>query len=164
MAAGSSKDIVDGEIEELLLLDVDRCIPIVKENVSECSSVDKSKNQSSVPFCSALTRWGKSLEGLPMFTIKDIEKHRIESGKTPDTAIIKTLDRGRKFKEEKYISADSIFSRCDDDSGCFNLKAVCKASMKKDKRDVRVTLDKNTGVVYVQIVLVLLVKVAIVTT
>ena len=40
------------------------------------------------------TSWGKSLEMLPQFTIKEIEQHRQLSGKTPESAIIKTLDRG----------------------------------------------------------------------
>ena len=49
--------------------------------------------------------WGKSLEELPLFTIKEIDLHRQNSGKS--APIIKTLDRGRKFKEERYVSADS---------------------------------------------------------
>ena len=40
------------------------------------------------------TPWGKSLEMLPQFTIKKLEQHRQLSGKTPESAIIKTLDRG----------------------------------------------------------------------
>ena len=35
----------------------------------------------------------KSLEMLPQFTIKETEQHRQLSGKTPESAIIKTLDR-----------------------------------------------------------------------
>ena len=42
-----------------------------------------------------LLTWRKSLEGLPIFTIKEVEEHRQKSG-----GIMKTLDRGRKFKEE----------------------------------------------------------------
>ena len=45
---------------------------------------------------------------MPLFTIKEIELHRKSSGKIPGLAIVKTLDRGKKFKEERYISADSI--------------------------------------------------------
>ena len=54
------------------------------------------------------TSWGKFLEMLPQFTIKEIEQHRQLSGKTPESAIIKALDRGRKFKNEPYITSDSI--------------------------------------------------------
>ena len=54
------------------------------------------------------TSWGKSLEMLPQFTIKEIERRRQLSGKTPESAIVKTLERGRKFKNERYITSDSI--------------------------------------------------------
>ena len=52
--------------------------------------------------------WGKSLKNMLLFTIKEIELHRKSSGKLPGLAIVKTLDRGKKFKEERYISAYSI--------------------------------------------------------
>ena len=52
--------------------------------------------------------WGKSLKNMPLFTIKEIELHKKSSGKITDLAIVKTLDRGKKFKEERYISDDSI--------------------------------------------------------
>ena len=55
------------------------------------------------------TSWGKSLEMLPQFTIKEIEQHRQLSGRTPESAIIKTLDRGRKFKYERYITSQQTF-------------------------------------------------------
>ena len=57
------------------------------------------------------TSWGKSLEMLPQFTIKEIERRRQFSGKTPESAIIKTLERGRKFKNERYITSDSILKK-----------------------------------------------------
>ena len=47
------------------------------------------------------TSRGKSLEMLPQFTIKEIERRRQLSGKTPESAIIKALERGRKFKNER---------------------------------------------------------------
>ena len=40
------------------------------------------------------TSWGKSLEMLPQFTINEIEQHKQLTGKTPESAIVKTLDRG----------------------------------------------------------------------
>ena len=87
--------------------------------------------------------WGKSLEMLPQFTIKEIEQHRQLSGKTPESAIIKTLDRGRKFKNERYITSDSIFAkRC---KGIFYVKGLCKASMKKEKRLVTVKSSTITS-------------------
>ena len=79
--------------------------------------------------------WGK----MPLqFTIKEIEQHR-QSGKIPESAIIKTLDRGRKFKNARYISSGSIFTKCD--KGIFYVKGLCKASMKKEKRSVAVKLS-----------------------
>ena len=85
------------------------------------------------------TSWGKFLEMLPQFTIKEIEQHEQLTGKTPESAIIKTLDRGRKFKNERYITSDSIFTKCD--KGVFYVKGFCKASMKKEKRSVAVKLS-----------------------
>ena len=87
--------------------------------------------------------WCKSLESMPSFTIKEIEEHRKKSGKTPDSAIIKTLNRGRQFKNERYISADTIFTKWD--SNLFTVRAQCRASMKKEKRDIRVNIDINSG-------------------
>ena len=54
--------------------------------------------------------WGKSLVTMPAVTIKEIECHRQNSGKGCTGPILKTLERGRKFKEERYITADSIFT------------------------------------------------------
>ena len=45
------------------------------------------------------TSLGKSLERLPQFTVKEIEQHRQLSSKTPESAIIKILDRGQKLKK-----------------------------------------------------------------
>ena len=90
-----------------------------------------------------IDNWGKSLKGIPTFTIKEIEQHRLKCGKTPESAIIKTLDRGRKFKEERYISADNIFTSTD--SGSFYFQCKCKASMKKDFRKVFIKLSQTNG-------------------
>ena len=89
--------------------------------------------------------WGKSLQNLPVFTLREIEKHRLKSGKTPTSAITKTKERGQKFKNERYISADTIFSIMDKEYFCF--KATCIPSMKKGKRNMFVALDKCSGTV-----------------
>ena len=91
--------------------------------------------------------WGKSLINIPLFGLREIECHRLKSGKNPDSAIIKTLDRGRKFKQDRYISADSVFSK--EEGKQIKFKAVCKTSMKKDKRNVYVEIDKTSGEVHV---------------
>ena len=82
--------------------------------------------------------WRQSLDNLSPFTIKGIEQHRLNSGKTPESAIIKTLDKGRKFKYELYISADTLYTKWDNE--CFFVKCECKASIKKEKRRVTVKL------------------------
>ena len=82
--------------------------------------------------------WGKSLDNLPPFTIKEIEQHRLNSGKTPESAIIKTLDKGRKFKYELYISANTLYTKWNNQY--FFVKCECKASIKKEKRRVTVKL------------------------
>ena len=73
--------------------------------------------------------WSKDLTHMPPFTIKEIEKHRVNSGKNTGISVIKTLDRGKKFKEERYISSDSIYTSFDENS--FFVKGVCRASMKE---------------------------------
>ena len=82
--ASSSKNLNDGEIVPLLLLDIEKSIPIINEI---------SSSSSFVPFCSVLLcsvenqKWGKSLKEMPLFTIKDIDKHRLNSGKTVVTKV-----------------------------------------------------------------------------
>ena len=82
------------------------------------------------------------MDDLPRFTINDIELHRLNSGKTPELAITKTLDRGRKFKEERYISSDYIFTHADENY--FYIKGQCKASMRPEKRRLFARLNRLT--------------------
>ena len=49
------------------------------------------------------------------------------------------MDRGRKLKIKRYITSDSIFTKCD--KGIFYVKGPCKASMKKERRPVTVKLS-----------------------
>ena len=46
--------------------------------------------------------WGKCLKECLVFTIREIQNHVIKSGKS-SSAIIKTADRGIRFKEEIFI-------------------------------------------------------------
>ena len=153
---------------DILLLNIDKPISLCIETLSEDSSIHPESittenNLVSTAFQSVLlpipqfrllssesepadfdeNRWGKSLICLPSVTIKEIEEHRLSSGKTPDSAVIKTLDRGRKFKTERYLSSDSVFTKWD--QFYFYIKCQCKPSMKKEKRDVSVTLHLTTG-------------------
>ena len=82
---------------------------------------------------------------MPLFTIKEIELHGKNSGKIPGLAIVKTLDRGKKFKEERYISADSITTSTKREE--FYIRGKFKVNMKKEFRNMEVSLDRNTGFV-----------------
>ena len=55
------------------------------------------------------TSWGKSLEMLPQFTIKEIEQYRHLSGKTPESAIIKlwTEDENSKMNATLLLTVFS---------------------------------------------------------
>ena len=46
--------------------------------------------------------WGKCLKEMLVFTIREIENHIIKSGKS-SSAIMKTADRGKRFKEQIFI-------------------------------------------------------------
>lgn len=87
--------------------------------------------------------WDKSLSEMPMFTLREIQKHRVMCGK--GKAIIKTSDRGRMFKNEGYVDTDDIFTKSCVDT--FKVKGSCRASMKQVKRNMCVTLSKESGVV-----------------
>ena len=93
----------------------------------------------------ALT-WSKSLSAIPIFTRTEIHLHVRKCGKLKGKSISKTSVRGRLFKHERFLSSDSVYT-------AFNLlyfyvKARCKASMKKELRNVRIQLCKRTGDVY----------------
>jgi len=107
------------------------------------TSTFKPKATQAVAPAQSSNDWGKSLTSLLAFGIKEIEEHRKNSGKTPETAIIKTLDRGRKFFEERYISANNVY--CKEESDRVLFKASCKASMQKKMRDVNVEINKTSS-------------------
>lgn len=112
----------------------DMLLELLLENTERDLNIDIVKDIKNEP-------WGKSLENMPNVTINEIENHRKKSGKSQSIAIIKTLDRGRKFKNERYISADSIFTRFY--LGFFYVKCKCKASMKKEFRTVELVFNTN---------------------
>ena len=60
---------------------------------------------------------------MPVFTIMEIKNHRIKSGKSSS---------GKRFKEERYLSADDVFAA--NTERIFYVKGKCKASMKKEIR------------------------------
>ena len=85
---------------------------------------------------------GKSLEGIPVFTVKEMEDHKIESGKNGAT-IEKANKRGLQFKNERYLNADTIQTMQEKD--LFKFKGVCHASMKKEKRFVELHLCRKSS-------------------
>ena len=98
------------------------------------------QKQQAPTFKSNEDSWGKSLDNLPPFTVKEIEQHRLNSGKTPESAIIKALDKGRKFKCERYISADTLNTKWYNEY--FYVKCDCKPSIKKEKSHSKVKQKK----------------------
>ena len=108
----------------------------------------------------ALT-WGKSLSTLPIFTRKEI-LHVRKCGKLKGKSISQTLVRERLFKDERFLSSDSVYTVFN--LLYFDVKARCKASMKKELRNVRIQLCKRTGEVYNGTCSCLQGKMAIVTT
>ena len=81
----------------------------------------------------ALT-WGKSLSTLVIFTWRGIDLHVKKCGKLKGKSISKISVRRKLFKNERFLSSDSVYTS-------FNLlyfyvKARCKASMKKELRNV----------------------------
>ena len=84
----------------------------------------------------------KSLEGMPVFTVREIEDHKKESGENGAT-IEKTSERGIQFKNERYLNADTIQTMQAKD--LFKFKGVCHANMKKQKRFVKVHLCRKSS-------------------
>ena len=85
--------------------------------------------------------WNKSLSGLPIFTIKEIERHRKKCGKGKD--IEKTTQRGRMFQAERYISSDEIYTKVSEET--FFVRGKCRASMKQEKRTMEIRIDKTSS-------------------
>ena len=90
MAANSSSNTDPDELIDILLSNQDNPLSILKEkdcnfNVEGIEDID----YAFIPNCSVKTldidlynQWGKSLSKMPLFTIKDIEEHRLRSGKS----------------------------------------------------------------------------------
>ena len=113
------------ECQNELLKNIDLNISIVVENKVEPSSHE----------C-----WTRCLKHLPVLIFKYINLHRLSSGNDKSTVIFKTLETGRKFKNEGYLSLDSIFTKRTKNT--FTIEAKCSASLKTIKKDV-VTLARK---------------------
>ena len=103
--------------------------------------VKKKVNQSG-------NEWRKCLKEMPIFTIREIENQRIKIGKS-SSAIMKTTDRGKIFKEERYLPADDVFAA--NTERIFYVKGKCKASMKREIRSMKVGISKvNCDIIFVK--------------
>ena len=85
---------------------------------------------------------------MPAVTIKEIDAHRANAGKKGET-VAKTMDRGRKFKEERYINANNIYTMVSSDG--FMVKTECTPSMgalgaaRKKNKIIKLQLAYETG-------------------
>ena len=113
------------ECKNKLLKDIGLNISVVVENKVEPSSNECWKHH-------------KMFETSSSFYIKRYQRTSFVDWKNKNTVISKTLERGRKFKNEGYLCLDSIFTKCAKNT--FAIKAKCSASMKKIKKGVVVTL------------------------
>ena len=78
--------------------------------------------------------------------MKEIKNHEIKSEKS-STAIIKTTACGKRFKEERYFSADYVFAA--NTERIFYVKGKCKASMKREIRSMKVGINKvNCDIIF----------------
>ena len=89
---------------------------------------------------------------LSVFAKKEIDEHRSKSGKrkVDDTSkpIKKTLKRGLKFQEGRYLSSDTVYTKVF--NNFFMVKAKCRASMStREIHDLEVSLDLTPGSVMV---------------
>ena len=62
---------------------------------------------------------------------------------------MKTTDRGKRFKEERYLSADYVSVA--NTERIFYVKGKCKASMKREIRSMEVEIKKvNCDIIFAE--------------
>ena len=86
--------------------------------------------------------WSQSLQDLPTFTKREIEKHRQLSGKLKNgkgLPIERTLTKGRKYLADGYLCLNTL--RMCSSNEFVKIKFKCHASMTQLPRNVSVTLD-----------------------
>ena len=76
--------------------------------------------------------WEKSLKNMLLFTIKEIKLQRKGSSKIPVLAKVKTFNRGKTFKEGRYISVDSITTSTKGEKNIYKGCYGGKFPLKKD--------------------------------
>ena len=85
------------------------------------------------------------MEYLPVFTRHEIDKHVKNCGKIKGKSIKKTAYRRKFFKQERFISSDTIYTA--QNRKFLLVKCLCKASMKKLNRHVTVHINRKTSAV-----------------
>ena len=86
--------------------------------------------------------WGKSLESMPVFTVREKKDHKKGSRKNGAT-VEKTSERCFQFKNECYLNNATIQTMKAKD--LFKFKGVCHVSMKKEKRFAEVYLCRKSS-------------------
>ena len=96
---------IDNSVEQdFLLFEKEKIYPAAVNVIYEHEESQQNSSEEEE------VEWSKALVGMPTFTIKEIGKHRQLSGKIQGLPITKTLVRGRKFTEEKFLTADSTYT------------------------------------------------------
>ena len=78
--------------ERELLKNIDEDIGIIVEGISNTTRTNEKES------------WSKCLKNLPVFTIKEINQHRLSSGKRKGSAIFKILEREEESLKKSAIS------------------------------------------------------------
>ena len=81
---------------------------------------------------------------MPVFAVREIVNHRTIKGKSSSPIIKTTTDRGKRFKEERYLSADVFATNTE---RTFYVKGKCNASMKRKIRSMKFGISKANRVI-----------------
>ena len=88
--------VYNEEDVDMFISDCRRSVPVNTVNTCKnqpTTTPQVSTKQTQSDAQKTEEKWGKSLASLPAFGMKEIEAHRKNSGKTPESSIIKTRDR-----------------------------------------------------------------------
>ena len=97
--------------------------------------------------------WTKSLEGLPSFTINEINNFFKNSGKSVlknVTVVKKSFKRGEQLIEENFVDLFNIY--CYNEDELFSVKALCAASLRRPIDGYRSQLEKTHHLLNLHIV------------
>ena len=136
----NSENSFDENLTELLTEDTCKELEIDLTK-NDAIFIEKKKHNVDVEIT-----WGrKSLEYLPVFTRHETDKHVKNRGKIKGKSIKKTAYRSKFFKQERFISSDTIYTV--QNRKFLLVKCLCKASMKKLNRHVTVHINRKISAV-----------------